>query len=306
MQKLPPLAGFKAFEVAARHQSFTKAADELNVTQAAVSQQIKQLEYHLGFDLFTRRPRQISLTEKGASLAVTVRDALKEIGDKIYSLQSSANEETLNISVVPSFAMAWLIPRITDFNKRFPNIDLRIHTSENYVDLAAEGFDLVFRICKNPDSNLDCTRLADGWAIPVYSPKLIKDGQSRLELTELCHFTLLHKTNVEPWREWLNRFNLNFGSYNFGSTYNRAGPLVMAAVAGQGVAMVPANLASFEVANGNLCVLDAKGVDTENHTYLMGLKDTVNKPAITAFRDWVINQMQESQDIIKNRGNWPI
>lgn len=294
MQKLPPLAGFKAFEVAARHQSFTKAAEELNVTQAAVSQQIKQLEYHLGFDLFIRRPRQIALTEKGAGLAMTVRKALADIGEKITSLQSNANEELLSISVVPSFAMSWLIPRITDFNACHPNIDLRIHTSEDNVDLALDGFDLTFRIAKAPDPNLDCTLLSTGHAIPVYSPKLIKEGKHRLEFDDLCCFTLLHRTDVDPWRQWLERHGLTCDCYNFGSSYNRSGALVMAAVAGQGVAMVPAVLASFEVEQGNLCVLDAEGVDTVNHTYLMGLKDAADKPAVVAFKSWVIKKMRDS------------
>lgn len=294
MQKLPPLAGFKAFEVAARYQSFTKAAEELNVTQAAVSQQIKQLEYHLGFDLFTRRPRQIALTEKGAGLAVTVRKALADIGDKITDLQSNASDETLSISVVPSFAMSWLIPRITDFNKCHPNIDLRIHTSEDNVDLALDGFDLVLRIAKTADPDLECTLLAKGLAIPVYSPKLIKHGKSRLELDDLCGFTLLHRTDIEPWRQWLARRGLTCDCYNFGSSYNRTGALVMAAVAGQGVAMVPAVLASYDIEHGNLCALDVGGIETVSHTYLMGLKETVDKPAIVAFRQWIMHQMKKS------------
>ncbi|PCI31912.1 MAG: transcriptional regulator [Alphaproteobacteria bacterium] len=291
MQKLPPLAGLKAFECAARHQSFTNAAKELNVTQAAVSQQIKQLEYHLGFELFTRRPRQIALTEKGAGLAIIVRKALSDIGEKISNLQSNANEEILNISVVPSFAMSWLIPRIASFHTAHPTIDLRIHTSEDYVDLATDGFDLVFRITKAPDPGLECTLLATGHAIPVYSPKLLTDGKPRLELDDLQHFTLLHRTDIEPWRIWLARHGLDRESYNFGSSYNRAGALVMAAIAGQGIAMVPALLASFEIDQGNLCVLGLEGVETEANTYLMGLKDTVHKPAIIAFKHWVDQQM---------------
>ena len=294
MQKLPPLAGFKAFEVAARHQSFTKAAEELNVTQAAVSQQIKQLEYHLGFDLFIRRPRQIALTEKGAGLAMTVRKALAEIGEKITTLQSNANEETLSISVVPSFAMAWLIPRITDFNARYPNIDLRIHTSEDYEDLALGGFDLVFRHTNAPDPNLESMLLATGLEVPVYSPKLIKEGRSRLEIEDLCCFTLLHRTDIEPWRQWLARHGQTCDCYNFGSSYNRAGVLLMAAVAGQGVAMVPAILATYEIEQGNLIVLDAEGVEEGSSTYLMGLKENAEKPAVVAFKQWIKEKMRDS------------
>ncbi|WP_417623741.1 transcriptional regulator GcvA [Paremcibacter congregatus] len=295
MHKLPPLAGFKAFEAAARFQSFTKAAEELNVTQAAVSQQIKQLEYYLGFDLFSRRPRQIALTEKGAALAHTVREALEDIGEKIARLQSNAHEETLRITVVPSFAMLWLIPRIADFSACHPNIDLRIDTSEEYIDLAKDGYDLAIRITNVPNPNLDCQLLSKGLAVPVYSPKLLKDGKAWLGYDDLRCFTLLHRRDTELWRQWLRHQGLLSENCNFGSSYNRAGPLVAAAIAGQGVAMVPAMLASFEIKQGNLLVLDPVGIETDNNTYLMGLKDTVDKPAIVAFRKWMMQQMVMSR-----------
>ena len=117
----------------------------------------------------------------------------------------------------------------------------------------------------------------------------------RLELDDLCCFTLLHRTDIEPWRQWLARRGLACDCYNFGSSYNRTGALVMAAVAGQGVAMVPAILASYEIEQGNLCALDVEGIETVSDTYLMGLKGTTDRPAIAAFRQWITHQMKKSQ-----------
>jgi len=290
---LPPLAGFKAFEASARHQSFTKAARELNITQAAVSQQIKQLEYHLGFELFTRYPRKLVLTVRGASLAETVRHNLTNLSEKIMMLQSGMNENSLVINTMQSFAMKWLIPRLSDFNEQHPDIDIRLNTEERLVDLAAEGVDLVFRSSRGPDPMLYCQLLREEFHVAVYSPKIIK-GKKAITKETLHEYPLLHWGDLSYWQAWIDACCLNWEDYNFGSTHSHLGNMVQGAVAGQGVALVPYSLASHDVEMANLFVIDSPKVPAPANYYIMCLPETAERPVVADFNRWVNHQIRKS------------
>jgi len=298
---LPSLSGFKAFESAARLRSFKKAADELFVTPAAVSQQIKQLETILGFQLFTRYPRHIVLTEKGADLADTVRIALNNISLKVSSLQSGYQEKKIRISTFQSFSMKWLIPRLPSFHKLHPDIDVIVDTSERKVDLVKDGYDIAIRSAVKCPEGVECLFSAKDRAVPVYSPKLLSRGQTALSMEDLKYVTLLHDGKPAQWHKWLRKMNVKPEAYHFGSSHAHSGALVQAAVAGQGVAMASALLASADVQDGSLLVLDEEGVAEDTRAYFLCLPDALNKGPVQVFRKWAMAEIHGMAEYDKRR-----
>jgi len=290
---LPPLGAFKALEAAARHRSFKKAAEELFVTPAAVSQQIKLLEQQLGFKLFTRYPRYIVLTEKGAELADTVRGSLMSIADKISNLQSDFQEQTLRISTFQSFSMKWLIPRLPGFHRLHPEIDVIVDTTERPVDLASEGYDLAIRAGIKCPEGVECLFSAKDRFIPVYSPKLLSGEQNTLTKEDLKHLTLLTETSERSkWQEWMDKVGLDLEAHHFGGSHSHGGAVVQASVAGQGVGLTSMLLASADVADGSLLVLDEEGVRFDMRVYFVCLPDAATKPHVQAFRKWAMAEIQ--------------
>lgn len=207
------LSGLIDFDCAARWGSFRLAAHELHKTPAAVSLQIRQLEAVLGFALFIRHPRQVTLTEKGLDFSVTVANLLGELQRKVSALQGADEETILRISTTHSFSIKWLVPRIGDFTKKFPDIDIRIDSNDTLVDLEDASIDVAIRF-GYVDSGDPALLFAERM-VAVYSPALLRPGEEALTLADLTRFPLIYGTTTETWIQLLRENRILKGDYHF-------------------------------------------------------------------------------------------
>ncbi|MGZ8288429.1 MAG: LysR substrate-binding domain-containing protein [Telluria sp.] len=291
MRPLRSLSGLLDFECAARWGSFKLAAQELHKTPAAISQQVKHLEDSLGFALFDRHPRHITLTEKGQELAIAVGRMLGELNAKIGALQMGNEESVLRISTTHSFAIKWLVPRMHRFTKLYPELDIRLDSNDAVVDLEDAGTDVAVRyglVSEGDPALLFRERL-----IAVYSPDLLAPGQSELTLADLPNFPLLYEQSPESWLQLLNENRALKGKYDFSRGYSHWGVLAQAAVAGQGIALVAYGIACQDILKGAL-----KQINCRSAPFDRGYRFLVNPrkegmPKVQRFRAWMMAEMDE-------------
>lgn len=289
MKALRSLSGLIDFDCAARWGSFKLAAQELHKTPAAVSQQIKHLEESVGFALFVRHPRQITLTDKGQELAVAVARMLQDLRDKVGALQQGDEEAVLRISTTHSFAIKWLVPRMHRFTKLHPSLDIRIDSNDAPVDLQSNTTDVAIRY--GPVLDGDPAMLFRERLVPVYSPDLLAPGQGALTLADLEGHPLLCEKSNEKWLQLLNENKALKGRYDFSRGYSHWGVLVQAAVAGQGVALVPYGIAYGDLAAGALRQIVCRSAPFgHGYRFLVNPhKEGMSK--IQRFRAWVVAEM---------------
>src|ERR1700757_650311 len=249
--RLPPLNSLKAFEAAARHESFTRAAEELFVTQGAVSQQVKALESGLGVKLFNRERQRLIITEAGRDYLTVVRDALDRIAVGTERLLQRQSSGALTISTSPDFAAKWLVYRLGRFAEAHPDIDLRVSASAPHVDFAREDVDLAVRHGNGKWPGLDAARLCSERLFPVCSPKLVS-GRNRIKTAaDLLKFPLLHMNDWTTWMRWFEAAGVS-DPVAHGPSVNQASMLIDLAVDGQGVALARTALAAWDLINGRL------------------------------------------------------
>ena len=286
-QSLPPLTAIRAFEATARHLSFTKAAAELGMTQAAVSYQIKLLEERVGATLFLRRPRQIALSEAGARLAPDVAQAF-DILRNAFADSRSLIDGMLSITSVPTFASHWLAANIGLFQLANPEIAVRVESSAHVVDFGTEEFDVGIRATSKLQEGMVKHLLLKANFAPMLSPKLVEEYQIR-EPADLLRVPQI--TPDDPWlSSWLELAGVSMPPtpdrpFSRLSSQNLE---VAAAVAGRGVAMVTPAFYGEEVATGRLVQpFDLVGWDGHGY-YLVYPDGRRNSPKIKAFRDWIL------------------
>lgn len=290
---LRSLSGLIDFDCAARWGSFKLAAQELYKTPAAISLQVKQLEEALGFALFIRHPRHITLTEKGQDLAATVARLLADLHTKVEALRGGDEEKILRISTTNSLAIKWLVPRIVGFTRLYPDLDIRLDSSDRLIDMDDDSVDVAIRfsdVTDNDPALLFCDRL-----VPVYSPSLLAPGQAELTLADLQRYPLLHEETTENWIQLLRENNALKGRYDFSRSYTNFAVQVQAAVAGQGVGLVSYSVAYEDIRNGALRILACRTVP-----YHRGYRFLVNRnkeglSKITRFRAWLTAEMAQMQ-----------
>ena len=242
-RRLPPLNALRAFEAAARHLSFTKAAEELSVTQAAVSHQIKALEEMLGVRLFRRFNRRLELTQAGRGYLPPLSDAFDMMAVATRRLRPAEKSGQLKVNTLQSFAIKWLIPRLARFREIHPDIDPMISTSQRLVDLEAEEIEVAIRNGRGDYPGLHVVPLMNDLAFPVCSPRLLEGSEPLREASDLCHHILLHDFSVSrdgdapDWRAWLKRARVNSIDAEKGPAYNDTAMALQAAIAGQGIAL---------------------------------------------------------------------
>ena len=290
MKPLRSLSGLLDFECAARWGSFKLAALELHKTPAAISQQVKHLEEMVGFALFVRHPRHITLTEKGQELAISVGRMLGELRAKIGALQSGDEESVLRISTTHSFAIKWLVPRMHRFTKLYPELDIRLDSNDAPVNLDDDSTDVAVRY--GPVSEGDPDMLFRERLIAVYSPELLGPGQSEITLADLPNFPLLYEKTPESWLQLLNE-NKAKGKYDFSRGYSHWGVLAQAAVAGQGIALVAYGIAFQDILKGSL-----KQINCRSAPFGSGYRFLVNPrkekmPKVQRFRAWLVAEMND-------------
>lgn len=309
-----PFGALRVFESAARHLSFTRAAEELFITPAAVSQQIKSLEHQLGIKLFNRHSRGLSLTEEARTGLPALIRGFDSIADSVHRIRSANRNSTLTVWMAPSFASKWFIPRLPRFSEAHPNIDLNISASPQLVDsiadrntIPAENFyrdnvDIAIRFGKGDYPGCHVDKLFPVYAIPLCSPKLMQGDHPLREPADLRFHTLLHDdTRYEgrpDWATWLKAAGVSEVDSTRGVHFNHGNLAINAAVNGQGVVLSMKVLASDDLAAGRLVEPFEIGLPLEYAYYLITLEEFSDHPHTAAFRDWLLAEAAASEQTI--------
>ena len=277
-----PLNALRAFEAAARHLNFTRAAIELCVSQGAVSHQVAALEERLGVPLFRRLPRGLALTDEGQALVPTVAEAFDRIGATLDLYADGRLREVLNVGVVGTFAAGWLLRRLDDFHRRHPRVDLRLMTNNNRVDLAGEGLDYAIRFGNGAWHGIHAEPILEAPLSPLCSPAI---AERLNEPGALSRETLLRSYRADEWPRWFETAGAPCPSLH-GPVFDTSLAMVAAAQAGLGVALAPPSMFADDLIAGRLIQPFAAEIVTGGYwlTRLMSRRET---PAMAAFREWL-------------------
>lgn len=288
-----PLNGLRAFEASARHLSFTRAAIELCVTQAAVSQQVKGLEKRLGVSLFQRLPRGLKITAEGEALLPTVTSSFDQMAITLDRIEAGQVRELLFLGVVGTFAVGWLLPRLREFQKRHPFIDVRVSTNNNRVDMAAEGLDFAIRFGKGSWHGTDAFRLFEAPLSPLCTPKLAETLKSP---TDLADATLLRSYRSDEWATWFAAAGVTpVAQVNAGIVFDTSLGMMEAALQGLGVALAPPSMFSRHLASGTIVQPFPVTISLGSY-WLTRLQSKPPTPAMQAFSDWMFTNIGPAQD----------
>jgi LysR family glycine cleavage system transcriptional activator len=308
-RQLPALGALKTFEAAARHLSFTKAAEELGVTPAAVSHQVRTLEDQLGLRLFGRTSRVVQLTQAGSILLAGVGEALDGIGRTIARLRGMDDHPRLTVSSSPSLAAKWLVPRLHRFLQAHPDTDIRVEVSNRLVDFAHEEVDLAIRFGRGDYPGLRVERLFDETIFPVCSPRLLKGRVPLRQPRDLRHHTLIHVdwqaqgATWPDWRMWMLAAGLAELDGTRGLHFSQTSLALQAAIDGQGVALAESTLAADDLASGRLTRpfdLSLKG-PAEFAYFALSPPAIAERPLVRAFREWTIREAAETKVAARTR-----
>ena len=289
-RRLPPLGMLRVFEAAARHLSFTKAAAELNVTQAAVSHQIKALEDWLGRPLFVRRNRSLALTDAAAGLAPPLTRAFDQMDDAVRRVARAEAERVLTVSTMPSFASRWLVPRLEGFQRERPDVDVLIQTSVAMTDFARQDVDLALRFGRGPWPDLQCQRLMDDAIFPVCSPRLLPGAHPLVRPEDLAHHVLLHDDFIIGWPEWLQAQRVTGVDARRGPRFTDSAIILQLAAEGRGVALARRVLASDDLAAGRLVRPFGDALPIDLAYWIVAPATHFRRPKVMAFRDWILRE----------------
>jgi LysR family glycine cleavage system transcriptional activator len=292
-RRLPPLNALNAFEAAARHESFTRAAEELCVTQGAVSHQVKALEAELGLKLFNRERQRLVITEAGQAYLAVVRDAFDRIASGTERLLQRQNGGALTVSTSPNFAAKWLVHRLGRFADAHPEIDLRVNASRHHIDFAREDVDLAIRHGNAGTSGLHVTRLCAEEVFPACSPKLLTARKPLRGPSDLGRFTLLHVADRQGWSQWLDFAGVKGVDTSRGPVLNEASMAIDAALDGQGVVLARTALAAWDLIGGRLVRPFSIVMPAPYAYWIVCPKATAKLPKIVAFSDWLLAEAAE-------------
>jgi LysR family transcriptional regulator, glycine cleavage system transcriptional activator len=290
----PSLSALRAFETAARTLTFTGAAEELNQTQGAISHQVNMLEARLGLKLFLRDARGLRLTEAGQKYLPLVRDALDRLRTA-EELIRPINLSVLTVTMSPSFASKWLVPRLGRFSVTHPNIDLRIGASLHHVDLTREDIDLAVRHGSGDWPELHVTRLCAEELFPACSPSLLRTSPPIRTPADLAGHVLIHDRSRQRWRDWLVAFGVECPDTERGPVFDQTAFAIDAAVSGQGIALARTALASLDLIAGRLVRPLAEAMPAEFTYWILCRKSIADAEKITQFRSWLLDQVQADQ-----------
>ena len=280
-----PLNALRAFEAAARHESFTRAAIELCVTPAALSHQVKALEERLGASLFRRLPRGLALTDEGQALLPVLRDSFDRIAELLQRFDDGRVREVLAVGSVGTFAVGWLLPRLADFQAANPFVDLRLSTNNNRVDIAAEGLDFAIRFGDGAWHGTEAERLFAAPLTPLCTPPV---AERLSEPADLGRETLLRSYRADDWPDWFRAAGVPPPPVR-GPVFDSSWVMIEAAMQGAGVALAPSAMFERELTEGTLVRPFAAEVDTGAY-WLTRLKSKEPTGAMRAFRQWILEE----------------
>lgn len=314
--RLPPLNSLRAFEAAARHLSFKKAANELHVTPAAVGQQVKALEKNLGVQLFRRRTRALELTPSANACLPKLREGFDALAEAVRRVEEHVATKILKVNAAPSLAAKWLLPKLHRFMTANPGIDVRITASMKLIDGADEGLenapranhaeaesdiDIHFGSGNYPGCRVD--KLSAVCLIPLCSPSLLKGDHALRTPEDLRHHTLLHDDTLalDPaspgWEKWLEAAGVSGVDASRGSHFSHAALALAAAVDGSGVVLSFSLLAAEDLATGKLIVPFDLSIPLDSAYYLASPETKANDPEVVAFRDWLLEEAKSHETI---------
>jgi LysR family glycine cleavage system transcriptional activator len=304
---LPALGSLRAFEAVARRLSFTKAASELHVTPGAVSQQVRLLEQLLGERLFQRTKRSVALTEAGMRMLPDIQAALETLSRAVSNTSTQGMDGSLTISVAPSFASKWLLPRLSDFSEQYPDIDLRVSATVGLADLERDNIDLAIRLGRGPYPNIRLEPLFGEGLTPLCSPALLKEKGRLKTPDDLKKHKLIHDTSIpgenekSSWRRWLDFAGAKGVSHHRGTRFSLAELAMQAAIEGAGVVLGRVVLAERDVALGRL-VRPFDIVLPLDVTYFLVLPKRAGlRREASCFRDWISSLAQNAVGSVKAR-----
>jgi len=281
---LPPMSALRAFEAAARTGSLTRAAEALHLTHGAISHQIKALEADVGVRLVERAGRGIRLTDEGERLASRVRAALTELGDAMREVSERANPRQLRVSVMPSFAARWLLPRIGSFMAAHPQVDLDVRASASLTDFRRDDVDVAIRYGTGNYPGLTVEHLMDDIYFPVCSPNIAGGPPARP--ADLARYVLL-RSDYESWQPWFAAPGLDWPQPTRGPIFNDDSHVMQAAIEGRGIALARTSLIGNDLANGVLMRLFQATVTAPTRYYLVYPPSRAGLPKLQQFGAWI-------------------
>lgn len=289
-RKIPTTAALVAFESAARHESFTKAADELSLTQSAICRQIATLEDFLGVELFRRSRRGVKLTEAGLNYSRRVAQRLDAVERDTLAVMGQQGGGTLELAVVPTFATQWLLPRLKDFKCLHPEVTVNLTNRTRPFLFADTEFDAALYFGDGVWSGTVANFLMHENPVPVCSPELLGERRE-LSAAQIAELPLMQQTTRPyAWRQWFGSLGMSVAHDMSGTRYELFSMLAQAAMHGMGVALIPPMLIQQELADGRLIVPMQHAYLSENAYYLMIPERKVESATLGAFRDWLVDE----------------
>jgi LysR family transcriptional regulator, glycine cleavage system transcriptional activator len=281
-----PLGALRVFEAVATHLSFSLAADALNVTPAAVSQQIKTLEGYIQVPLFRRNGRRVEITDEGLELLPSVRAGLEKLESALQQIKQHRRAGPLQISTLASFLQMWLLPRIRSFRRKFPNVDLRFHTSRELVDFSRTAHHVAIRFGRGDYPNVHSEKLLDDWLVPVASPDLIKQHGMIERGANLSKFPLL-ESGDEPWSVW-SQTDAEAAWHSRSPSIDDSAGLLAAAEEGLGFALARWTLVTRALHKGTLRLAGKGSLPYGSAYYFVCPKNFLAIPKVAQFREWIL------------------
>jgi LysR family glycine cleavage system transcriptional activator len=283
------LNSLKCFEAAGRLLSFTGAARELNVTQAAISHQIKVIEEFLDVSLFVRYPRRLALSDQGKALLPDVTEAFDRISQAIGSISQEQHSNLISVRLAPSFAAKWLSPRLKYFWLQFPEIDLCLYHTHGAVDFERGEIDIAVTYGKGDWPGVVADKLLGLDFFPVCSPAFLRNDKPLTELDNLRYYSLLHDANYECWRDWIELAGVQGIDSDKGTIIDDTNVLIQAAIDGQGIALGSTTFVEDHLESGKLIKPFDINLVNDFCYYVVCPESHLKNPAVRAFKEWLLS-----------------
>lgn len=299
VNNLPPLTALRAFDAAARHMSFAKAAEELSVTPAALSFQIKSLEEHLGAPLFRRLNRAVELTDAGAALAPGAADGFQSLTAAWRAAQRLQDNQTLTVTAGPAFTAKWLAPRLYEFAQEHPEVELRFSASLKITDITRDAVDVAIRFGRTVDPQLWSQPLAEEWVAPVMTPELASKyttPESLMSAPLVFDDSIRFLDPPCDWNAWFRAMGINFEAEH-GPRFSQADHALDAALAGVGVVLGRRALVVKYIDEGRLILPFQRALPTGARFWFLCPPGTQDRPQVAAFRDWMLREISKTSYI---------
>ncbi len=295
VNRLPSLNALRAFEAAARHLSFTRAAEELSVTQAAVSHQIKHLEDQLGMKLFRRMNRQLMLTDAGQALLPAVSDGFRVLADGVARVSGFGHENRLKVSTLESIAAEWLVPRLGRFRTRHPDIDIELSIADALVDFQRDDADLAIRYGPGGWPRVTALKLTEETIFPVLAPSLAERGPPLRSPADLLKYPLIYEQGIDFWNAWFTAAGLAGAVVPKGPVLPHTNLVLQAVIAGEGVSLGRSFLISGDLRNGRLIRPFATQISARAAYYLVYPPEAETRPKVRYFREWLLEEVAQTE-----------